>query len=151
MKKVLILAIISWLLASCQQDIAFTEFKSLPARGWEADSPVVFTPVLEDSVATYDMQLTLRHTERYGYQNMWLFVDVKQDTLLVRRDTIEAMLANERGEWNGKGISKYTLPLIYLEDIVLQNGNYDVVVQQGMREEVLGGIAEIGLKIIKHE
>ena len=150
MRKVVLLAVISLLLVSCQQGIVFTEFKSLQGLGWAADSVVVFVPVLEDSMAAYDMQLTVRHTDRYAYQNLWLFVDVKQDSLLLRRDTIEAMMANERGEWQGYGVSKYTLPLLYLDNVQLQSGEYEVVVQQGMREDVLQGITDLGLKVIKN-
>ena len=68
----------------------------------------------------------------------------------MRRDTIEAMLANERGKWLGSGVSKYTLPLLYVEEVPLQEGEYNVVVQQGMREDVLRGITDVGLKVIKH-
>jgi gliding motility-associated lipoprotein GldH len=111
---------------------------------------VKFIPVLEDSIAVYNMQLTVRHTDRYAYQNLWLFVDVKHDSELLRRDTIEAMVANDRGEWLGSGVSKYTLPLLYVENVQLQNGEYEVVVQQGMREEVLQGITDLGLKVIRN-
>ena len=150
MRKVTLLAVISLLLLGCQQGVVFTEFKPLSGYGWEADSVVVFTPMLEDSLATYDMQLTVRHTDRYAYQNLWLFVDVKKDSVLLRRDTIEAMMANDRGEWLGSGLSKYTLPLLYLESVPLQAGEYEVVVQQGMREDVLKGVADLGLKVIKN-
>ena len=95
MRKVTLLAVISLLLVSCQQGVVFTEFKALSGYGWEADSVVVFTPVLEDSMAAYDMQLMVRYTDRYAYQNLWLFVDVKQDSVLLRRDTIEAMLPGD--------------------------------------------------------
>lgn len=128
----------------------FTEFRSVGASGWSADSVLVFVPVLVDSVATYDMQLTVRHTDRYAYQNLWMFVDVRQDSLVLRRDTIEVMLANERGEWLGGGVSKYTLPLLYLEGELLKKGGYDVLVQQGMREDILRGITDVGLKVIKN-
>lgn len=151
MRKATLLAVISLLLLSCQQGVVFTEFKALPKSGWMADSMIVFTPVLEDSMALYDMQLLVRHTDRYGYQNLWLFVDMKQDSVLVRRDTIEAMIANERGEWLGHGVSKYTLPLLYLEHIKLHGSEYEVIVQQGMREEMLLGITDFGLKVIKNE
>ena len=150
MRKVVLLAVISLLLLSCQQEVVFTEFKALPGCGWEADSMVKFIPVLEDSIAVYNMQLTVRHTDRYAYQNLWLFVDVKHDSVLLRRDTIEAMVANDRGEWLGSGMSKYTLPLLYVENVQLQNGEYEVVVQQGMREEVLQGITDLGLKVIRN-
>lgn len=150
MKKVVLLAVISLLLVGCQKGVIFTEFKALPECGWDMDTELVFTPVMEDSTAVYDMQLIVRHTDRYAYQNLWLFVDVKQDSLLLRRDTIEAMLANERGKWLGSGVSKYTLPLLYVEEVPLQEGEYNVVVQQGMREDVLRGITDVGLKVIKH-
>jgi gliding motility-associated lipoprotein GldH len=60
------------------------------------------------------------------------------------------MMANERGKWLGNGVSKYTLPLLYLEDMPLQSGGYDVIIQQGMREDVLQGITDIGLKVIRN-
>jgi gliding motility-associated lipoprotein GldH len=79
-----------------------------------------------------------------------MFVDVRQDSLVLRRDTIEVMLANERGEWLGGGVSKYTLPLLYLEGELLKKGGYDILVQQGMREDILRGITDVGLKVIKN-
>lgn len=150
MRKVVLLAVISLLLVSCQQGVVFTEFQAISGRGWVVDSVVTFVPVLDDSVARYDMQLIVRHTDRYAYQNLWLFVDVKRDSVLLRRDTIEAMMANERGEWHGNGVSKYTLPLVYLAGVPLQFGEYEVVVQQGMREDMLPGITDLGLKLIKN-
>ena len=150
MRKIALLAAISWLLVSCQQGVVFTEFQALSGNNWAADSVIGFTPVLDDSMAVYDMQLSIRHTDKYPYQNLWLFVDVKQDSILLRRDTIEAMLANERGVWLGNGISNYTLPLLYLEQVQLQSGEYQVIVQQGMREETLRGISDLGLKVIKN-
>ena len=149
MKKVALLAIISLLVLSCQQGVVFTNFKAIPC-GWETDSVLVFSPVLEDSIATYDMQITVRHSDRYAYQNLWLFVDVKQDSLLLRRDTIEAMMANERGEWLGNGVTEYTLPLLYLEHIQIQKGEYEIIVQHGMREEVLQGVIDLGLTVVKN-
>ena len=81
---------------------------------------------------------------------MWMFVDVKLDSILLRRDTIEAQMANARGEWYGKGMSEYTLPVIYLENITLPKGEYTVGIQQGMREESLRGVSNVGLKLLKN-
>lgn len=150
MKKVLLLTLISILLTTCQRGVVFDEFKSLSTQGWNADSALQFMPVLTDTLGEYQMHIVLRHTERYPYQNLWLFVDVKRDSTLLRRDTIESFLANERGEWYGSGMSKYTLPLLYLEHIALQEGEYTLVVQQGMRDEILRGITDVGVKIVKN-
>lgn len=150
MKKVVLLALISVLLIGCQHGVVYNEFKQLPSQGWEVDSALQFVPNLVDTVGAYQMQIIVRHTDRYAYQNLWLFVDVKKDSVLLRRDTIESYLANERGEWYGKGMSKYTLPLLYMENIALPAGEYNIVVQQGMREEQLRGITDVGLKVIKN-
>lgn len=148
MKKVL-LALISLVLISCRQGVVYDEFKSLPTSGWDADSALLFTPFVADTIGGYEVQIIVRHTARYPYQNLWLFVDVMQDSLLLRRDTIESFLANERGEWYGAGMQLYELPLLYLENIALSEGQYAIAIQQGMREDQLRGINDIGLKIIK--
>jgi gliding motility-associated lipoprotein GldH len=109
-----------------------------------------FTPRIDDTLGNYQLQLLLRHNERYAYQNIWLFVEVRQDTLLLHSDTIECMLADERGVWYGKGMTRFTLPLLYKEDIAMPAGEYVVTVQQGMREETLQGITEVGLKVIEN-
>ena len=79
-----------------------------------------------------------------------MFVDIKQDSVLLRRDTIEAQIANARGEWYGKGMSEYTLPIIYLENTRLPQGEYSIGIQQGMREESLRGVSKVGLKLVKN-
>lgn len=149
MRKALWLLVSSIILVGCQRHVVFTEFANLPTDGWEADSTVLFHPIMEDSMADYQMLITIRHTDKYVYQNMWMFVDVMQDSVLLRRDTIEAQMANARGEWYGKGMSEYTLPLLYLERIPLSAGEYTIGIQQGMREESLLGITSVGLKFLK--
>lgn len=150
MKKALLLAISSLLLVACQQNVVFTAYESLPASGWDMDSVMVFHPTIEDSIGNYQMLISIRHTDRYPYQNMWMFVDVAQDSVLLRRDTIEVQLANARGEWYGKGLSEYTLPILYLENITLPQGKYTIGIQQGMREESLRGVSHVGLKLVKN-
>lgn len=150
MKKVVLLALISVLWLGCQRGVVYSEFQQLPAQGWEADSALQFVPNLTDTLGSYQVQIILRHTDRYAYQNLWLFVDVQKDSILLRRDTIESYLANERGEWYGSGMSKMTLPLLYMENIALPAGEYRITVQQGMREEQLRGITDVGLKVINN-
>lgn len=146
MRKILLLALSSIMLIACQKEAVYTHFESLPCT-WSADSTLVFHPVLSDSINEYQVLINIRHTDRYPYQNLWLFVDIQQDTVLLRRDTIEAQMANERGEWYGKGMSQYTLPLLYLENEILTQGKYTLTIQQGMRTEKLQGITEVGVRV----
>ena len=151
MKKVILLTLISGLLIACQQGDVFSEFQSLPAQGWSADSVMVFSPNITDTMGDYQMQVTVRHTDRYPYQNLWLFVNVKKDSMVLRCDTIESFMANERGEWYGSGMKIYELPLLYLEHITLSEGEYEVTIQQGMREDILRGITDVGVSVLRIE
>ncbi|MBR2935672.1 MAG: tRNA (guanosine(46)-N7)-methyltransferase TrmB, partial [Paludibacteraceae bacterium] len=151
MKKVILLTLISGLLIACQQGVVFSEFQSLPAQGWSADSVMVFSPNITDTMGDYQMQVTVRHTDRYPYQNLWLFVNVKKDSMVLRCDTIESFMANERGEWYGSGMKIYELPLLYLEHITLSEGEYEVTIQQGMREDILRGITDVGVSVLRIE
>ena len=76
MKRNILILIVSLLLVGCQGDIVYTVFRSLPNVGWEADSSLCYNPVITDSVADYQMLITIRHTDAYPYQNLWLFVDI---------------------------------------------------------------------------
>ena len=151
MKKILLLAFVGILGIGCQKDVVFSKFKTIPKKGWDMNEPVKFMPNITDTLQAYDMQLVVRHTDQYAYQNLWLFVDVKHNSTILFSDTIEGMLANQRGKWLGDGMRTYELPLLYLENIKFPHqGEYEVVIKQGMRENVLQGIIDIGLKVIKH-
>jgi gliding motility-associated lipoprotein GldH len=98
------------------------------------------------------MQITIRHTDAYPYQNLWLFVDIEQDSLVLTRDTIECYMANERGEWLGGGLTVHELPLLYSDHYQFTNsGEYRISITQGMRNDTLIGIKEVGVKIIRNE
>ena len=152
MKRNILILIVSLLLVSCQGDIVYTAFNTLPNAGWEADSSLCYQPTITDSVSDYQMLITIRHTDAYPYQNLWLFVDIKKDSVLLRRDTIECYMANERGEWLGGGLSIHELPLLYSDSYQFANsGEHHISITQGMREDTLIGIKEVGVKIIRNE
>lgn len=150
MKKNLLLALISILTIGCQRGLVYSEFESIPSYGWEADSVLLYMPQITDSLCDYELQIILRHTNQYAYQNLWFFVDIKKDSLLIRRDTIESYLADDHGNWLGAGMQIYELPLMYMDDFKFnQAGIYEMSIQQGMREDTLRAITDVGMKIIK--
>lgn len=152
MRRNILILIVSLLLVSCQGDIVYTAFNTLPHAGWAADSSLCYQPTITDSVSDYQMLITIRHTDAYPYQNLWLFVDIEQDSVSLRRDTIECYMANERGEWLGGGLSIHELPLLYSDSYQFANsGEYNISITQGMREDTLIGIKEVGVKIIRNE
>ena len=99
-----------------------------------------------DKEAGYDILLYIRHTERYPYQNMWLFV---RGNPLHYSDTIEFYLADDRGRWLGdKHHGFIEMPVLLESDYHFPDtGKYYFAVQHGMRDSLLRGVTDVGIEI----
>lgn len=147
----LCIAAIACSLAACNHSPIYSHYQDLPVKGWHQDSVLQYAVDITDSTATYDILLMIRNNETYPYQNLWLFVSEGTTDGCILHDTIECYLADNHGRWLGSGIRTYELPLYYsIGHHFSQNGEYVFTLQQGMREEYLRGITNIGLKITKH-
>ncbi|MGM9837030.1 MAG: gliding motility lipoprotein GldH [Paludibacteraceae bacterium] len=146
--RIVVLSSLCWLCAACSSNIIYSDFRSVPLQGWAADSVLWFSFDIMDTVSTYEMQICVRHTEQYPFQNMWLFVSDS-----VSQDTIEFYMADDRGEWLGNGHHNGILemPVLYEENYHFPHAGRQVLgVRHGMREEYLRGIADVGIVIKKN-
>ena len=92
------------------------------------------------------MNIYVRHTDRYPYQNMWLFMG-SSDSVVT--DTIEFYLADDRGIWLGnRGNGHISMPIIYATNYRFDTlGTYSIYVRHGMRTSQLPGITDITLEV----
>lgn len=147
-KSILLLLLGVLALSGCQRTHIYSEFYSMPINGWHQDSILTYTVNLTDSTNNHEVLIIVRHTTQYPYQNLWLFVDEYAGSILINRDTIEAMVADDYGKWLGKGINRYELPLRYAASYrFIQKENNRITIQQGMRTPCLIGITDVGLII----
>ncbi len=130
---------------SCRNDIVYSRFSPISSEKWQMDSVVRFDYTIEDAQAAYQMVIHVRHTERYPYQNMWLFVNDGH-----RADTIEFYLADDRGQWLGdKHHGFIEMPVLFEENYHFPDtGTYHLEIVHGMRDSLLRGVTDIGLEII---
>ena len=137
----------AFFLTTCRRDIVYSRFSSIPSEKWAIDSVAQFEYAITDTVPDYHMLVYVRHTERYPYQNMWLFVGNS-----LHRDTIEFYLAADRGQWLGnKHHGFIEMPVLLEENYhFADTGKYFLTVQHGMRDSILRGVTDIGLEIIKN-
>lgn len=157
--KIILLLLSSVLICACSQRPYFSQYHPLPDTGWHQDSARVYTVDIQDTVGSYDLILHLRHTDRFPYQNMWLFIDRQiTDTLAgldmtLPSDTLEFYLADDRGVWLGNGRNAiYDMPVLYEENIRFpQAGQYTYTIYQGMRTTQLIGVKDIGLEVIRRQ
>lgn len=137
-------------MAACSSSTAYTEYRNLPLTGWDKDSTLVYEVTVTDTLATYNLILNVRHGQDYPYQNVWFFVE---NGLSGQTDTLEYYLADQRGRWLGNGFGdKREMPCLIGQNVRFSHARpYLFRVHQGMREDRLRGITEVGLIVEKQE
>lgn len=72
-------------------------------KGWLINTPFEFEPVYNDSLAQYDISVSLRHNSQMKYQKINLVADfIISDGKFVRKN-LTFNLSVKTGRWNGKG------------------------------------------------
>jgi gliding motility-associated lipoprotein GldH len=135
---------------SCSQKEVFYEFRSFPQAEWDQQEAVRFEVPVSDNSIPYDIFLEIRNNNSYSYRNLWLFIDYRNPGGQFRSDTVYVDLADIYGKWYGKGISLYNYSFPYELGVQYPDtGKQVYTIRQGMRDNPLKGISDVGLKISK--
>jgi gliding motility-associated lipoprotein GldH len=131
--------------------VLFDNTKRIPGSVWNQYDMVSFKVPVQDTVNSYRFLLNIRHSTDYRYSNLYLFINSIFPDGSRARDTVECILARPDGKWLGKGITgiKDNQLLLRTNLKFPQAGTYTFELEQGMREEALKGINDIGFRIEK--
>ena len=110
-----------------------------------------FNAHITDTIALSNIFFTIRTGANYPFRNIFLFVSASSPDGINLTDTLEYFLANDKGNWYGKGFGDiHELQLPYKSSVYFPvTGEYKFKVQHGMRMEDLKGVYDIGLRIEK--
>lgn len=149
----LALAAIAIMFYACGRNQVFDEVTALPAEGWSAQDTIRFNVTISDTSAVYDVYFHIRNKKSYEYSNLWLFVETKSPNGQVITDTLEVILADDEGQWLGRGIGNVnTLLIPYIARVSFRyRGIYAITITQGMRDKVLSDLLNVGLRIDYHQ
>lgn len=154
MPKIVFPILILFALFSCEQEqVFFQKYLSLPKDGWKHQDTITYEFDSQDSLAKYDFNLTLRNQTSYPYANIFLFVYTEFPNDKSALDTLNFLLADPSGKWYGEtsGTLVESTVTFKSKTSIPYNGHYKMHVIQGMREETLFDVNDIGLKIIQHK
>lgn len=145
--------IVAIVMVACNSDIVYDGSVRVANPTWHADSVARFEITIEDTTSDYQSGILIRNSGDYAYQNLWLFITEIAPDSTITCDTIQYFLADNYGRWLGSGIgSLYTNIYYYKEDLhYSQEGVYTYEIRQGMRDEELKGITNIGMQILIKE
>jgi len=136
---------------SCNSDVVFTESFEIPGKTWRLSDIPSFDVPINDTLNSNNIWLMIRTGSAYPYRNIYLFVTASTPDGKTITDTLQYDLADEKGNWYGKGFGDiHALNLPYKTNVYFPlKGTYMFKIQHGMRIENLTGVYDIGLKVEK--
>jgi len=139
------------MLSSCVKNDVYFLYKSVDELGWHKDSVCRYDVIIEDTSALYNVYINIRNNKNYPYQNLWLFLENQNPDSSIVKDSVECYLADQRGKWLGSGMgSIIEMPILYQQQVKFnQKGMYQFRIVQGMRDDVLQGISDVGVRVEK--
>ena len=148
-RNFIIYGLLGVLFVSCSSKAIIDEYQHIEGDVWKSGNVRRFKFKLDNIERPYSFYINIRHTTDYKYSNLFLFVESSFPDGTIARDTIELLLAAPDGRWLGKGLGKIKENIILLNPKILlpDTGQYEISLEQGMRETQLKGISDIGIKI----
>ncbi|HQG62195.1 MAG TPA: gliding motility lipoprotein GldH [Bacteroidales bacterium] len=145
------LLVLLFLLNACKSNLIYTDSVTMPEKTWDLSNIVNFSAPVTDTTITSDIYFTIRTGSDYPFRNIFLFVTTLSPDGKTMTDTLEYYLADEKGNWFGKGSGDvHELDLPFRSNIYFPlKGNYDFKIRHGMRTDGLKGIYDFGIRIRK--
>ena len=137
------------MLTSCGRNTMYSDIVKMEAAEWSMYDPAGFTCNVNDTIGSYNVNLSVRTSTEYPYRNLYLFVVTTFPSGTTLTDTVQGILTDEKGEWLGKGAGDIREAVIPYKSNVFfpETGEYHFRVIHGMRDTVLTGVYDIGMKI----
>ena len=146
-----ILGIVS--LSSCDPNLIYEENKAVENNTWASDDIKIFEFDIEDTISPINIYINLRTTSEYPYSNIYMYLSSEYPTGEYFKDTLEFILAEPDGKWLGEN----TGTVVEFQTIIASGGRfsragtYKFSLQQAMREEELGEVIDVGMRVEKKE
>jgi len=139
------------ILTSCSSDVIYTDTVAMKDKTWELSNIPDFSVPVTDTTLLTDVSFTIRTGSEYPFRNIYLFITAYSPDGRSISDTLEYFLADEKGNWYGKGFGDiHELDLPYRSKVFFPvKGTYRFVIRHGMRISDLKGVYDFSLRIVK--
>lgn len=150
-KHLFILPCLMLILTACNKNIVFSKYQTFENNEWYAKNKAVFDLEITDNQSLNNISLMIRHGDSYPYNNIFLFVTTTYPDGKVLKDTMEVVMANQKGEWQGSGVGDiFDLKIPIKKNVRFPlSGKYQFTFEQAMRVDPLPMIMDFGFEIEK--
>ena len=147
----LIIAVCIFQLAACNSIGVFEKDIAFKKQEWPSSSKPSFTFTIKDTLAAYNIFLVLRHTDAYGFNNIWMKVSRKgPDTTYTQQ--VDLRLATNSQGWLGTGMDdvwEHRIPITEGLTKFRRSGDYEFTLEQVMRQDPLLHVLNAGIRVEK--
>ncbi len=146
------LSLFGLVLLSCQGNNHYHHSETIPAKGWELNETLYFQDSVRDDVPeSMHFEVSIRHTNLYPYQNLWMYVRTKASDGTNRLDSINWILSEPSGRWLGSGWGSLYSMTKSLPDLNIKKtfGTrwFSIEIQHGLQDQMLPGIEDVGVHL----
>jgi gliding motility-associated lipoprotein GldH len=147
--KACLLLTMSLMVCTCVNINVYEQNVAIDHSAWPEGKILRYEYNSTDTITTKLLSIGLRHTGLYPYSNIYLFITTIAPNGKSIKDTVEYNLVNDNGKWIGSGIGDICdLRLSYKHKARFgQQGKYIFYIQHGMRDDILSGILDVGIRI----
>ena len=119
---------------------------------WHYQDIKNFETEITDSLQSYNLLVNIRHTTDYPTSNLFVFITTSGPAGISLKDTLEILVANERGKWLGYGFGKIKhISRMYKSNVRFSRpGNYVFTVEQAVREPEIP-VTDVGFRIERYK
>jgi len=140
---------------SCQTIDLYEKTATIPQHKWKSSFKPSFTFTIKDTSTPYQLYVTLRHRDKYNYNNIYINLTTKQPGQDSTRTIMYPLeLGNDENGWLGTGmddIYDHRIPLTPAGTpyYFRKPGEYTFTIEQVMREDPLEYVMNAGIRVEK--
>ncbi len=151
MKFIYFFSLIVLILTSCDRNRLFEENKEIPNSVWNRNKILSFKIPVTDTLSINRIFINIRHNSLYEKSNIYLFINIIAPNGNKLRDTVNCILADDKGKWFGSGLGDiFSNQILYKNNVTFPHaGNYTFELEQAMRMDNLKNVEDIGIRIEK--
>lgn len=150
-RQLYLLLLATILLGGCIQINLFEKQAAIPSQSWAYDFSPAFNFEIKDTTSRFLIYVTIRHTDLYQFNNIWLRIGSKAPGDSARYQNINLQLATSNA-WDGTGMDDIyeVRKLISPGPVSFRKaGDYTFTISQIMRENPLKYIMNVGIRLEK--
>ncbi|CAG0984489.1 MAG: gliding motility lipoprotein GldH [Bacteroidetes bacterium] len=143
---------LSLVFLACDKNRVFEQNITVEGGSWAMDNMATFEFEITDTLAEYNILINIRNRNDYPYNNIYLFLQLTAPDGKKATDTLNCLLADEKGRFLGKSAGNLwdnRIPYKWGVKFPMP-GKYKVNYIQAMRHEKLEAITDVGLRIEKN-